>query len=132
MLRFHRARCTDRVQEAVGPCFTVLVSHSVRPVQTLPSQVSPLTLHSAALTRYYVNDRTGTSTWEKPWALRDKDVDADCEWRETVDVEGNRMFYQASTGRTSYYSLEQGALLVQRNFRKHQGKVMGTVVCGGS
>lgn len=75
-----------------------------------------------------MNDRTGTSTWEKPWALRDKDVDADSEWRETVDVEGNRMFYQASTGRTSYYSLEQGALLVQRNFRKHQGKVMGTVV----
>ena len=72
---------------------------------------------------YYVNDRTGAISWEKPKQLGD---DLDIEdppdvWEKLRQPDGKSFYYyHALTGRTSYLSEDEAATVIQKFHRKKQ------------
>ena len=70
---------------------------------------------------YYLNSLTGAVTWTKPSQLGKIEIeDPPDEWVEMADEYGGKYYYHALTGRTSWLSEEEAAILLQRLYRKKQ------------
>ncbi len=70
---------------------------------------------------YYMNKRTGEVSWQKPHNMGTEDLqDPPDRWEEMVGEDGTVYYYHALTGRTSWMSETQAALLLQRAYRKSQ------------
>jgi Tfp pilus assembly protein PilF len=80
---------------------------------------------------FYVNTKTGTKQWNKPYLLQEEEdiVDPPDEWRQEIyhdseTDETSKYYFNPLTGQSSWLSENDAATFVQRKFRDRQTKLI--------